>query len=93
MTRPRLRECVEAWPDAVEGEHDPRCCRWPKSCSADIYRDDIDPALLEPEPTAPAACNDEWQPPHTAGSHPEDCRTCSEGSRGTAPNPAVDHAG
>lgn len=34
-------------------------------------------------PTALAACSDEWQPPHDAGSHPENCRTCSEGSRGT----------
>lgn len=25
------------------------------------------------------ACADEWQPPHKAGSHPEDCRTCGEG--------------
>lgn len=30
----RLPECVERWPGAVDGEYDPRCCRFPKSCSA-----------------------------------------------------------
>ena len=35
--------------------------------------------------SAPAVCADEWQPPHRAGSHPEDCRTCSESKPGTAP--------
>lgn len=38
----RLRECVERWPDCVTGEFNPLCCRWPKSCSADIY----DPATV-----------------------------------------------
>ncbi len=39
MTLPtrRLRSCVEAWPDAETGAYDPRCCRFPKSCSAAIY--------------------------------------------------------
>ena len=44
-TRPRLRACVEAWPDAHEGGCDPRCCRFPKSCSADVY----DPAHVSKE--------------------------------------------
>jgi hypothetical protein len=26
-------DCVAAWPDCVDGEYDPRCCRFPKSCS------------------------------------------------------------
>lgn len=34
---PRLRECVEAWPDCETGEYDPRCCRFPKSCSCTVY--------------------------------------------------------
>jgi hypothetical protein len=33
----RLRPCVEAWPEAASGEYDPRCCRFPKSCSATVY--------------------------------------------------------
>jgi hypothetical protein len=46
----RLRECVEAWPEAETGEYNPHCCRWPKSCSATVYRDeqvtedDLEPA-------------------------------------------------
>ena len=35
--RPRLAECIENWPDCREGDYDPRCCRFPKSCSCDIY--------------------------------------------------------
>ena len=56
--RPRLRACVEAWPDAHEGGYDPRCCRFPKSCSADVYdpahvtAEDLEcPAMTAPEPT------------------------------------------
>lgn len=26
-------ECVEAWPGCFSGGYDPRCCRFPKSCS------------------------------------------------------------
>ncbi len=33
----RLVSCVEQWPGAVEGEYDPRCCRFPKSCSCTVY--------------------------------------------------------
>lgn len=28
--------CAEAWPEAHSGGYDPRCCRFPKSCSATI---------------------------------------------------------
>lgn len=46
----RLAGCVARWPEARTGEYDPRCCRFPKSCSADIYDEryvrDYD---LEPE--------------------------------------------
>lgn len=48
IPRPRLRACVERWPDAVSGGYDPRCCRFPKSCSADIYDPErVQPADLE----------------------------------------------
>jgi hypothetical protein len=26
-------ECVKCWPDCYNGGYDPRCCRFPKSCS------------------------------------------------------------
>lgn len=26
-------QCLENWPDAVNGEYHPSCCRFPKSCS------------------------------------------------------------
>jgi hypothetical protein len=47
----RLRLCVEAWPECWTFGYDPRCCRFPKSCSCTAY----DPALvteadLEPGP-------------------------------------------
>ena len=48
--RPRLRACVEAWPEAEEGEYNPACCRFPKSCSADVYPEGIDPDMLVPVP-------------------------------------------
>lgn len=34
----RATACVEAWPGCASGEYDPRCCRFPKSCSAGIVR-------------------------------------------------------
>jgi transcriptional regulator with XRE-family HTH domain len=45
----RLRPCVEAWPGAETGAYDPRCCRFPKSCSATVYDPErVDEADLEP---------------------------------------------
>lgn len=32
-------ECVTAWPECETGLYDPRCCRWPKSCSADVHHE------------------------------------------------------
>ncbi len=32
-TATRLLECVERWPECESGAYDPRCCRFPKSCS------------------------------------------------------------
>jgi hypothetical protein len=29
----RLTACLVTWPDCEEGAYDPRCCRFPKSCS------------------------------------------------------------
>ena len=29
----RLQSCVDNWPECHSGEYDPRCCRFPKSCS------------------------------------------------------------
>lgn len=49
--RRRLRACVERWPGAeIDGDYDPRCCRFPKSCSATVYSDDVvTEADLEPD--------------------------------------------
>ncbi len=35
----RLPICVEQWPECSEGEYDPRCCRFPKSCSCEVDDD------------------------------------------------------
>lgn len=51
--RRRFRECVERWPESSTGAYDPRCCRFPKSCSADVHADEADEALLEPLEPAP----------------------------------------
>jgi hypothetical protein len=32
----RSPECVAQWPDCYEGGYDPRCCRFPKSCSCEV---------------------------------------------------------
>lgn len=39
--RRRLRSCVEAWPEACEGEYNPACYRFPKSCSATVYSTEL----------------------------------------------------
>lgn len=39
--------CVERWPECEVGAHDPRCCRFPKSCSCE--------AVSAPEPDRTAA--------------------------------------
>ncbi len=58
LTRPkrRLKECVERWPDAQTCDYDPRCCRFPKSCSATVYddehvtEDDLEPLVNNANP-------------------------------------------
>lgn len=32
----RSPECVAAWPDCYDGGFNPRCCRFPKSCSCEV---------------------------------------------------------
>lgn len=34
--QPRDPACVEAWPECEDGMYDPRCCRFPKSCSCSV---------------------------------------------------------
>lgn len=45
MTDDRDPVCVERWPECDEGLYDPRCCRFPKSCSCTIRVD------REPQPS------------------------------------------
>jgi len=45
-TDTRDPECVERWPDCHSGGYDPRCCRFPKSCSCGG-----DPPATEPAPS------------------------------------------
>jgi hypothetical protein len=46
----RLLACVEAWPECETGLYDPRCCRFPKSCSCTVYDEQyVTDADLEPE--------------------------------------------
>lgn len=48
----RLKACVEQWPDCESGAYHPDCCRFPKSCSATVYDEElVSPADLEPCPT------------------------------------------
>lgn len=35
----RRPECVERWSDCADGDYDPRCCRFPKSCSCALLED------------------------------------------------------
>lgn len=45
----RLLACVQNWPECESGAYDPRCCRFPKSCSCTVYPpDQIDDGDLEP---------------------------------------------
>lgn len=54
----RLRACVERWPECEDSGYDPRCCRFPKSCSCMVYdegamndmgnSDGVNEAFLEP---------------------------------------------
>lgn len=50
MTERRLKSCVEHWPDCWSDGYDPRCCRFPKSCSCTTYPDGTPEEHLEPAP-------------------------------------------
>jgi len=51
MNARRLRSCVENWPGCYEGGYNPSCCRFPKSCSCDVYDPErVKDEDLEPEP-------------------------------------------
>lgn len=54
----RLQSCVEAWPECATGEYDPRCCRFPKSCSCTVYDPEhVSESDLEPSrPSLIAVC-------------------------------------
>ncbi len=51
----RLLVCVDAWPECETGKYDPRCCRFPKSCSCTIYDEktidesDLEDLMVTPE--------------------------------------------
>ncbi len=31
----RHPECIKQWPECLDGTYDPKCCRFPKSCSCE----------------------------------------------------------
>lgn len=57
----RIRTCVEQWPECESGMYDPRCCRFPKSCSphgrieavlaGNLTDDDLEPRAAAHQPT------------------------------------------
>lgn len=54
LHRRRLAVCVRDWPECESGGYDPRCCRFPKSCSPHGYIEAVragylTAADLEPE--------------------------------------------
>jgi len=63
----RLKSCVERWPGCYTMGYDPRCCRFPKSCSCTVYtlglnakEEDLEPVPAE----VPKAA--EPEPPYSA---------------------------
>jgi hypothetical protein len=55
-----------------------RLCGWSATGTCTGVRTAADGKLTGGRFTA--VCPDRWQPPHPAGSHPDGCGTCSEGS-------------
>ena len=43
----RNPDCVERWPECEDGAYDPRCCRFPKSCSCSLRLREGDQPLPE----------------------------------------------
>lgn len=55
LSERRFKACVEAWPECESGLYDPRCCRFPKSCSPHgrieaVLAGNLTDADLEPPP-------------------------------------------
>ena len=44
----RDHECVQQWPECEDGAYDPRCCRFPKSCSCGPRITSLAPPAPEP---------------------------------------------
>ncbi len=36
--RVQYDHCIKNWPEACNGDYNPFCCRWPKSCSIPVLR-------------------------------------------------------
>lgn len=70
----RDSRCVEEWPECESGEYDPRCCRFPKSCSATsvpnrVYRTGIlEPAMTTANPEGVPS----WWGPNVRAFGPEE---------------------
>jgi hypothetical protein len=81
--RRRLLACVQAWPECEEGTYDPRCCRFPKSCSATVYDpaqvadDELEPAARPAPPVEPAPESE----PRECPCRRELCAHCDKPSR------------
>lgn len=39
--------CLIRWPWAINGEYNPNCCRWPKSCSIEDYPEALEKPVAE----------------------------------------------
>lgn len=72
MSGRRLRACVEAWPDCWTGGYDPRCCRFPKSCSCTCW----DPQYVIEADLEPLADQPDAQVALRPGAAPEVNFTC-----------------
>lgn len=96
----RLRACVERWPEAETGAYDPRCCRFPKSCSATVYDKDAVAeerleAAAEPQPFEDVSSDRQCPGEHTHGGHiwygPDNSYWCGgHVGRAGVPQPEVD---
>ena len=53
MDTRRLMSCIRAWPECRSGVYDPRCCRFPKSCSPYGYIEAVRAGNLTEEDLEP----------------------------------------
>lgn len=42
-----FKECRDRWPEAEPGAYDPRCCRFPKSCSPEPWDETPEELLVD----------------------------------------------